>query len=65
MTCTSPWFGGLTVDHLFADCPNRIKAENQLRWCKWWDLGGPAIDPHGLDVCGMCRHRHNRKEHAG
>ena len=69
-TCTSPWFAGLTCDHLFADCPNRTRGEAELRRWGWWGVGTdhpratPDIDPHGEFVCGMCLHRHNQREHA-
>lgn len=53
----SDWWAGLTVDHLFADCPNRTRAEASLRACRWWDVAGWGIDPLGSDVCGLCRHR--------
>ena len=61
--CTTRWYAGLTCDHLYADCPNRTKAEKTLRWCGWWGIGGPDIDPHDTDVCGLCVHRHNRTQH--
>lgn len=67
--CTSPWFAGLTCDHLFADCPNRARGEVELRKAGWWNTGtsghhlSPDIDPHGGEVCGLCLHRHNRKAH--
>jgi hypothetical protein len=63
MTCRSPWFAGLTCDHLYADCPNRMRGETELRRVGWWDLGGDEIDVHGTDVCGLCVHRHNRTHH--
>jgi hypothetical protein len=63
--CTSPWFAGLTCDHLFADCPNRMKAETTLRRAGWWSTGSNRIDPHGTDVCGMCLYRHGRLMHKG
>jgi hypothetical protein len=61
--CTSPWFGGPTVDHLFDDCPSYLRGRTSMEACGWGDLGGPDIDPHGGEVCGLCRHRHDRKCH--
>jgi hypothetical protein len=67
--CTSPWFAGHTCDHLYADCPNRTRAEASLRRYGMWDVGtatsdfSGSIDPHGTDVCGVCLHRHNQREH--
>lgn len=61
--CTTPWFAGLTCDHLYADCPNRVRGIPELARWGWDELGGEHIDPHSTDVCGMCRHRHNRSEH--
>lgn len=65
--CASRWFAGLTCDHLYADCPNRTRAEKTLRWCGWWDVGSSdptnTVDPHATDICGLCVHRHNRSEH--
>ena len=54
------WFAGLTCDHLYADCPNRTRAEVTLRRCGEWDMHGVGIDPDGSDVCGMCVHRYRR-----
>lgn len=55
------WFAGLTVDHLYADCPNRTKAEASLRESGLWDSGNEGgIDPLGDLVCGMCQHRYLR-----
>ena len=49
--CRTPWFAGLTCDHLYADCPNRTRAEATLRAWGWWNLGpgaiGAHLDPHG------------------
>lgn len=53
--CASPWFAGLTRDHLYADCPNRMRDDDEPR--------PGEVDPHGTDICGMCVHRHNRREH--
>lgn len=62
--CVVPWFGGVTKDHLYDDCPSRKRGLPELERVGWDRLGGDAIDPHGTDVCGLCLHRHNRKEHA-
>lgn len=64
-TCTSPWFAGLTCDHLYSDCPNRQRGLAELERCGWGELGGEGLDPHGTDVCGLCVHRHNRTTHQG
>ena len=61
--CVSPWFAGLICDHLFDNCPNRARGEDELRRVGWWSVGGDDIDPHGTDVCGLCLHRHNRAAH--
>ncbi len=61
--CTSRWYGGLTVDHLYDDCPNRQRGLPELTRCGWGDIGGEGIDPHGTDICGLCRHRHNQTHH--
>jgi hypothetical protein len=58
------WFAGLTVDHLYADCPNRVSAKTALLRAGYWNLGGGGADPHGSDICGMCVHRHGRAQHA-
>lgn len=63
--CHSRWFAGLTCDHLYADCPNRQRGLTELARWAWDEIGGPDIDPHGSDVCGMCLHRHNRSTHKG
>lgn len=55
------WFAGLTCDHIYANCPNRTRAEKSLRECGWWDIGGVSgFDPHGTDVCGLCVRRYDR-----
>lgn len=64
-TCTVPWFGGATVDHLYADCPNYLRGRPEMVHVGWGDVAGDAIDPHGTDVCGLCRHRHNQTVHGG
>jgi hypothetical protein len=57
------WFAGLTVDHLYADCPNRVSGKTALLLAGYWDIGGDSgVDPHGTDICGMCVHRHDRKQ---
>lgn len=62
--CTMPWVSGLTVDHLYTNCPSRVRSLPELvRF--GWDFGGDAIDPHGTDVCGLCLHRHNQRDHKG
>lgn len=60
MSRLSPWFAGLTCDHLYADCPNRLRAEESLRLCGWWDVAGGGLDPLGSDVCGLCVARWKR-----
>lgn len=70
MTCTSEWFAGHTCDHLYANCPNRTRAEDSLRRYGMWDVGSAAsmfskgVNPHGSDICGLCLHRHNQTIHA-
>jgi hypothetical protein len=64
--CLSPWWAGLTCDHLYADCPSRKLGEDTLRQCGWWELNPETrslLDPHGADICGLCLHRHNRSQH--
>ena len=55
--CSTDWYAGLTCDHLYPDCPNRKRGETSLRRCGWWEVGGPRLDPHGSDICGLCLHR--------
>jgi len=62
--CTGgPWFRGLTCDHLYRDCPSYQRGLPELTRFGWDAIGGPAIDPHGTYMCGVCLHRHNRKHH--
>ena len=61
--CDSPWFAGLSCDHLFADCQARSRASVTLEDWGWWDVCGSSVDPHGSDVCGLCLLRHNRLSH--
>lgn len=57
-------FGGTTVDHLYANCPNlqRAKPDRSLIHGETWvgqRLKG-TVDPLGTDICGLCRHRYER-----
>jgi hypothetical protein len=62
----SPWYPGLTCDHIYDDCPNRQRglATLQRHGDDW--VGGDlfSLDPLGEDVCGMCAHRWKRKNRA-
>lgn len=61
--CVTPWYAGLTCDHIYADCPNRQRGLDELTRAGWDDVGGDVLDPHGLEVCGLCRWRHNQTTH--
>lgn len=65
--CRVPWWLGLTCDHLYEDCPNRQRGLAELRKYDWDGQGRGLYDPHDpndIDLCGMCRYRHNRKHHG-
>lgn len=49
------WWAGLTVDHLYADCPARTRSLPELAASGWDTIGGTGLDPDGTDVCGWCR----------
>lgn len=52
--CVSPWYQGLTLDHIYPQCPGRVRSlpelvrEGTARPCR------TALDPEGGDVCGWC-----------
>jgi len=56
------WWAGVTVDHLYEDCPSRARAEATLRAWDEWDMCSEGIDPLGTDVCGLCRRRWIREQ---
>lgn len=56
-------WSGVTVDHLYEDCPNRRRGEATMRrWGLWFKCVG-EVDPHGTDLCGLCVHRYDRSAH--
>jgi hypothetical protein len=51
-------FGGVTVDHLYTDCPafNRARVQDGDDRGNLWvgqDLV-VKVDPEGTDICGWC-----------
>jgi hypothetical protein len=62
----SPWYPGLTCDHIYDDCPNYRRALPTLRrYGDDWVGGHPGVDPYDQDTCGMCAYRWKRKNPAG
>jgi len=60
-------YGGVTCDHLYRDCPSLQRSlrsgKAQRDGAAWLGmLLAGTVDPLGTDVCGMCRHRWQRKE---
>lgn len=53
-TWISPWWLGLTVDHLYPNCPGRLAAIPELERTRFSEVGSGEIDPEGGDVCGIC-----------
>jgi hypothetical protein len=58
----SPWYPGLTCDHLYDDCPSRQRGLPELRRYDMDFVGAMGLDPLGTDVCGMCVHRWKRED---
>jgi hypothetical protein len=56
----SPWYLGDTCDHIYANCPNRLRSKEYANR----GPGVGTIDPLDADTCGMCAHRWKRKNHA-
>ncbi len=52
-------FLGVTVDHLYHNCPALQRSINAgTTWQGQWKMGDKArgtVDPMGSDVCGWCR----------
>lgn len=46
-------FLGVTVDHLYRDCPACPKPPRRA-------VG--LVNPEGTDICGLCRQRWERKQ---
>ena len=61
MSAHEAWMG-LTVDHLYPDCPSRTRGEMRLRAWGWWQKCSDLVDPLGTDICGLCLHRWKRTE---
>jgi hypothetical protein len=53
MSAVPAWMG-LTVDHLYEDCPIRVRSLPELRRCGWDGQCSDQVDPHGTDLCGWC-----------
>jgi len=54
MTWVSPWWLGITVDHLYETCPARMRSEGELRRVGWWKVGLGELNTDEGDVCGIC-----------
>lgn len=45
---------GLSVDHLYEQCPSRVRSMPRLERWGWAKKCSDLIDPLGTDVCGTC-----------
>jgi hypothetical protein len=58
----SPWYQGITVDHLYPHCPARVRALPELTREGIALPRHTGLNPNGTDVCGWCtnlwNHRH-------
>lgn len=54
MTGVSPWWLGVTTDHLREDCPARVRSLPTLQRHGWDGEGFGTVDPDDADVCGWC-----------
>jgi hypothetical protein len=63
----SPWWMGLTVDHLYEACPTRLRSLPELERYGWATVGRDGLDPDGTDVCGWCVRvwRAQQRSHSG
>lgn len=50
----SPWWLGLTVDHLYENCPGRVASIPELERVGWTTIGSGEVDAEGTDICGIC-----------
>jgi hypothetical protein len=62
------WYLGVTVDHLYQNCPNLQRAVKAGTPAKYPDLhigehGRGWVDPKGFDLCGLCQRRYERGQH--
>lgn len=58
-------FGGVTVDHLYPDCPALLAATRRLPPDRDTWIGNRlfgTVDPEGSDICGLCRRRWETKQ---
>jgi hypothetical protein len=56
----TPWYPGLTCDHIYDNCPNRQQGlRSDPDYPRW--IGTVGLDPLDPDTCSMCRHRWKRK----
>jgi hypothetical protein len=51
----SPWWLGLTCDHVYEDCPVRHRSLPELERVGWSGPGRGGLDVDGTGVCGWCR----------
>jgi hypothetical protein len=50
----SPWWLGLTSDHVYENCPGRRRGLPELAKAGWDGPGRGSLDPEAGDVCGWC-----------
>ncbi len=57
-------FVGVTVDHLYRDCPALTRAIDAYRYGRpvVGDRCVDRVDPEGTDVCGLCHRRWKTKQ---
>lgn len=54
VTRVSPWWMGVTVDHLYEQCPARTVSLGTLKRYGWNRVGRGEVDTDGGDLCGTC-----------
>jgi hypothetical protein len=50
----TPWWMGISVDHMYEECPARQRSEPELKRTGHQLVGSGWLDPEDTDVCGWC-----------
>lgn len=60
----TPWWGGITCDHLYWYCPSRSTDITRDEFRDNPHAYGPVtlqgLDPYGRETCSWCSRRYNR-----
>lgn len=60
----SEFWIGLACDHLYENCPLRIRSLPSLKLYGWDNKGRGTVDVFGTDICGWCLRVWKGRNHA-